>query len=301
MALTLVQLRHFVTLASARSFVRASAMLYMTQPALSRSIKALEDDLGQALFDRTKRRVELTPFGQQALPRARLLIEDAQGFARLGRGLDALDGGRFRLGLSSGPGILLSRVVMDHFAKRYQNLHVDIVRANTEALTLMLRERQVDALVVDVRSLRPAADLAVSQITEMKGAFLCRPGHPLARQRTASFARLLDFPVVSTPLSDELARILVERYGALAHPERMIRMTSDELSHLADLARGSDAILFAIRACAPDLVEVKLKPALEASARYGLVTLAGRTDELFVPELRRIMDTTLRDSARQQR
>ncbi len=296
MSMTLVQLRHFTTLAATKSFIRAAAMLHMTQPALSRSIKALEDDLGQPLFDRTRRRVELTPFGHQSLPRALLLLEGADLFSQSGKGLATLDGGRFRLGLSSGPGILLSSAVMTHFSTHYSSLHVDIVRANTDALTVMLRDRQVDALVVDVRSLRPASDLAISQIVEMRGAFLCRSGHPLARRRHIAFPDLLDYPIVSTPLSDELARILVARYGALAHPERMIRITSDELSHLADLARNTNSILLAVRAAANDLVELKMKPDLDASGRFGLVTLAGRAEGLFIPELRKLMAQALRET-----
>lgn len=51
--MTLTQIRHFIGLAQAGSFVKASGQLFLTQPALSRSIKSLEDELGQLLFDRT--------------------------------------------------------------------------------------------------------------------------------------------------------------------------------------------------------------------------------------------------------
>ena len=66
--MTLVQLQHFVALARAGSFVKASALVHVTQPALSRSIAGLEDELGQRLFDRLGRRIELTPFGHDTLP-----------------------------------------------------------------------------------------------------------------------------------------------------------------------------------------------------------------------------------------
>ncbi|MEY4212445.1 MAG: hypothetical protein RL458_670 [Pseudomonadota bacterium] len=75
--ITLVQLRHFSVLAQAGSFVRASELLHLTQPALSRSIRALEEALGRPLFDRVGRRIELTAFGRDALLRVRQLIEDA--------------------------------------------------------------------------------------------------------------------------------------------------------------------------------------------------------------------------------
>ncbi len=62
--MTLVQLKHFLELAANGSFSKSAERLYLTQPALSRSIKSLEDELGQSLFDRVGRKNELTPFGQ---------------------------------------------------------------------------------------------------------------------------------------------------------------------------------------------------------------------------------------------
>jgi len=51
--MTLTQIRHFIGLAKAGSFIKAANQLFLTQPALSRSIKSLEDELGQLLFDRS--------------------------------------------------------------------------------------------------------------------------------------------------------------------------------------------------------------------------------------------------------
>ena len=291
--ITLVQLRHFSVLAQAGSFVRASQLLFLTQPALSRSIRALEDHLGRALFDRVGRRIELTAFGRDTLPRARQLLEDAEQLAQSGKAPDERAHGHLRLGLSSGPGVMLTAAFMSHLSMRYPRLHVDIVRANTHALGQMLRDRAIDAMVVDARSLRPAPDLEIESPFEMQGAFLCRPGHPLAGLQRVAITRLLQYPVASTPLSDELARLLVARYGARAHPDAMVRLTSDEISHLVEVAQRSDTVLLAIRAAAPDLHELNVSPPLEANARFALVTLAGRAQSAFLPEVRRLMTLLL--------
>ena len=74
------------------------------------------------------------------------------------------------------------------------------------------------------------------------------------------------------------SKLLVERYGPQAHPDACVTLRCDELSSLVELARHSDAVLLAIRAAAPDLEELKLAPALDATARFGLVTLARRTE-----------------------
>ena len=72
--MTLVQLRHLLSLAQTGSFSKSAAALFLTQPALSRSIRALEAELGQPLFDRIGRRSELTPFGREVVERARELV-----------------------------------------------------------------------------------------------------------------------------------------------------------------------------------------------------------------------------------
>lgn len=287
--MTLTQLRHFIGLAKAGSFVKASSQLYMTQPALSRSIKALEEELGQLLFDRIGKKIELTAFGRVVLQRSQVLIEEAAQLKNSGKVLGSEDVGHVRLGLSSGPGAMLTAPLMMHFAKHFPNFHVDIVRANTSALTHMLRDRTVDALIVDIRSLRPSPDLSVTQVAEMPGAFMCRKRHPLAKLAKVSFADVCRYPVASTPLSDELARILTERYGEKAHPDVLVRYSSDEISHLVQVAEHSDTLLLAIRACAPDLVELKIHPPLKANARFGLVTLAQKAEALYLPEIRKLM------------
>lgn len=295
--MTLVQLRHLIALARAGSFVKASDVLCMTQPALSRSIKSLEDELGRLLFDRIGKRIELTAFGQDVLARSQALVEEAEQLKHCGRQLSADDSGRIRLGLSSGPGAMLSAPLMVHFATHFPKFHVDIVRANTSSLAQMLRDRQLDALVVDIRSLRPAPDLRVSQIVEMDGTFMCRPGHPLADLPKVGFKAVAAYPVASTPLSDELARILVERYGERAHPDVLVKFSSDEISHMVQVTEQTDTILLAIRACAPHLVELPLQPPLRAQARFGLVTIANKAEALFLPEIRRLMDAVMGQAA----
>ncbi len=287
--MTLVQLRQFITLARTGSFVKAAGMLHITQPALSRSIKALEEELGQLLFDRVGKKIELTSFGEATRQRCESLVENAEAIRKSGRPTDAGHAGRLRLGLGSGPGAMLTTSILTNVANQHPNMRVDIYRANTEALVRMLREREVDALVVDIRSLKPAPDLKVDQVVEVEGGFMCRKGHPLARLSKVSFDQLLQYPIASTPLSDELARILIERYGERAHPEVMVKLMSDEISHLVQVAQQSDTVLLAIRPAAPQLSWLKVTPTLSARARFGMVTMANKAEALFLPQVRQLM------------
>jgi DNA-binding transcriptional LysR family regulator len=198
--MTLVQLRHFLSLARTGSFARSATELCLTQPALSRSLRALEDELGQPLFDRLGRRSELTPFGQLTLARARELVLAADDLKDAA--LHASDGaqGALRVGMGSGPGALLMTPLLLTVARERPRLTVDIARGRTDLLLQALRARELDALVVDARSLRPAPDLDIAPPYELPGVFMVRRGHPLARRRALAFADLAPYPVASTPL-----------------------------------------------------------------------------------------------------
>jgi DNA-binding transcriptional LysR family regulator len=297
--MTLVQLKHFISLAHTASFGQAASAMHLTQPALSRSIRALEDELGQRLFDRVGRVSELTPFGRQALARARELVLAADDFRHSGGPAGKGDEGVLRIGMGSGPGAMLMTPLLLKMAQERPRLKVEIARANTDLLVQALRDRALDALVVDARSLRPAADLQTQLLHEMAGAFMVRRGHPLTRRRKATgFEHVAQYPIGATPLSDEVARVLVERYRPAAHPDACVTLRCDEIPSLIDVARHSDAVVLAIRAAAPDLVALKLTPPLAATARFGLVTLRRRTAPAALEQVRALMAELLVDDKR---
>jgi len=293
--MTLVQLKHLIELATSGSFSQSASKLHLTQPALSRSIKALEDELGSPLFDRVGRKNELTPFGTHIVQRARILVDEANELRQTSRRLQQGEIGPLRVGLGSGPGAMLMTPLLMLMATEHPQAHIDISRGSTTLLVQALRDRLLDALVLDIRSLQPSADLKVEALQEMTGAFMCRPGHPLAKKRSVPFALLRDFPIASTPLSDEVARILMERFGPSAHPDQLVNLRCEEISSLLDVARTSDAVVLAIRASAPDLVELPITPTLNANARFGLVTIASRSEPPLLGKVRALMRNIMKD------
>ena len=285
--MTLVQLRHFVVLAEVGSFVQAAAALFLTQPALTRSIHALEEELGGALFDRLGRRISLTPFGDEVLVRARRLVSDADALKLTGQALHAGLIGQLRVGLSSAPGALLSTPLMLHMAEHHPQLQVHISRGRTVVLLNALREQLLDAAIVDIRDMRPSAELRVSLAFEMSAGFLVRPNHPLAQRGSpVTIEEVMAYPVASTPLSDEVARILIARYGPQANPDDMVTLRCDETMSIVDVARRSNAIVLTVNAAAVDLIRLDVSPRLDATARFGLVTLAKRQEAPAVRILR---------------
>ena len=168
---------------------------------------------------------------------------------------------------------------MQHMAQHHPRLHLEISRGNTGVLLHELREQKLDAAIVDTRSMRPSSDLEVTLAFELEAGFLARPDHPLAHTgRAVTLAELMEHPIASTPLSDEVARILMARYGPQANPDDLVTLRCDETLSIVDVARRSDAVVLTVLAVAADLVPLNVVPALNATARFGLVTLSRRQE-----------------------
>ena len=288
--MTLVQLRHFIALADSASFLRAAEACSVTQPALSRSIQALEGELGGELFDRVGRKAELTALGRALLDRARRLVADAQEMETLGQRLLHGQGGQLRVGMSSGPAALLVTPLLSLAATQYPDVRVDVTRGTAEVLSQALLARKLDALVVDVRALPISQDFCVSHVAELPGEFLVRPEHPLLQQPAPlRFDQVMAYPIASTPLSDEIDRLLVERYGPQAHTRNSVRLRSEDVPGLEAVALASDAVVLAVARAAPKLRRLHLEPALRASGRFGLVTLDRRQTPPNLPMLTTVL------------
>ena len=284
--MNLKHLEHWLALADTGSFSRAAEKLHITQSALSRSIQVLEEDLGGALVDRVGKKNELTPLGLSVLERARRIVHEAQELQQGAALLQQGGLGSLRVGLGSGPGAMLMTPWLCHMAEHHPTVHVSISRGPTELQLLQLRERQLDALVVDMRRVAIASDLTIEHIVEMRAGFLCRQGHPVLAQHPGRvpFDALLDYPVASTPLSQEVARIMVDHYGPRANPAQMTTVQCEEIASLIDVVRQTNAILLGIVGAAREgladgsLVELTMEPPFRGGARLALITLAGRTE-----------------------
>ena len=146
--------RYFIAVAEHLNFSKAALQLHIAQPPLSRQIRQLEDEIGVALFVRNKRRVELTQEGHAFLEEARKLIVQAGHATEAARHAQKGESGAVRIGVASGLGGVVSRVVAEH-SKRFPAIDIackDIFSAfQNEALCR--RE-------IDVGFLRPPVDQA---------------------------------------------------------------------------------------------------------------------------------------------
>ncbi len=246
--MNLRHLEHWLALADTGSFSRAAEKLHITQSALSRSIQALEEDLGGPLVDRVGKKNELTPLGRSVLERARRIVQEAQELKQGAALLQQGGLGSLRVGLGSGPGAMLMTPWLRYMAENHPTVHVAVSRGSTELQLTQLRERELDALVVDVRRVEAAPDLKMSHVVEMRAGFVCRQGHPLLGLHPdgVPFDALLSYPIASIPLSQEVARLLVDHYGPKANPAQMTTLQCDDIASLLDVVGQTDAIYLGI-------------------------------------------------------
>lgn len=292
-------LEHLLALADTGSFSRAAERCFITQSALSRSIQNLEDELGGQLLDRVGKRNELTPLGCEVVARARRIVLEASELRRSAELLQG-GGGKISIGLGSGPGALLTTPLLCHAAEHHPDLRVSITRGSTELQLLQLRARQLDAMVVDAYRVAPAPDLQIESLGFQPAGFVCRADHPLASLSRVTLQDLLCYPVASTPLSDQVARMLVEEYGPAADPQLMVALQGEEVDSLIAAVERSQAIYLGILAPAREglaaghLVELNLQPALRAQAQFAYITLQGRTEAPAMAWFRRFVNEMLR-------
>ena len=301
--MNLKQLEHLLAVAETGSFSRAAEQLHLTQPALSRSIRMLEEELDARLIDRMGRRNELTPMGETVAVRAKRLVFEAEELSRSVALMKGGSSGAIRVGLGSGPGAMLMTPLMTHVAQNHPDVRLTITRGAIELQLRQLRERLLDALVIDMRSIAPADDLVIELAAEMRGGFVCRSGHPLVSKtpNCISFKDVLRYPLASTHLADEVAHILMRRFGPRANPKHAVRLRCEEVQSILETVRESDAIFFGIVAAARrgiscgELVELVTDPPASISALFGIVTLVGRTESPSMKVFRRFVADWLHD------
>lgn len=191
------QLRLFLALAEERHFGRAAARLFMTQPAFSQQIRALEDRLGVRLVDRTSRTVELTPAGSGLLPEIRAAVRSMDRIRRLADASVREVSGHLVIGaIGADEAMPWARAILEELQARHPQLTVEMRGLNfVGQMTALLRDE------VDAAFLRPPvpAGIQIQHLaTEPRVAVLCADD-PLAARTGLRLAELAGRTIVDVP------------------------------------------------------------------------------------------------------
>ena len=278
-------LRHALALAEHRNFARAAEALHLTQPALSRSIQALESHFGETLFDRSRRDVTPTAMGELLLRHARQLNLAAAELERdlqLARGMEL---GELRIGAGPFAGAALVGAPVGQLCQLHPQLHVEVIIAPWLELPERLQRREIDLLVADLHEIETLEDYERLPFGEHLTLPVCRAGHPLSRQTELSLPALLDYPLAGPNLPAAVSRQFLDMLPRALHQtlrqQLKLSITCDSSPTLKSILLHSDAVavlpLFMAEEELRDgrlIALPRLNPGLHG--RFGVAWLKGR-------------------------
>lgn len=151
---TIKQMKAFIMVADLKSFTGAAELMFMTQPAVSSQIKALEEDIGLAMIHRNDKKVELTEAGKEFYREAKSVLVAYERAMEVMDEFRGLKRGRLAVGASTIPGEYLLPKYIGAFRRQYPGIQVALTVSDTEAVLDLLTGRKIDLAVVGAKNQR---------------------------------------------------------------------------------------------------------------------------------------------------
>ncbi|HEX4251028.1 MAG TPA: LysR family transcriptional regulator [Pseudonocardia sp.] len=199
MSLDSRHLTAFLAIVEHGSVGRAAAAFGLTQPALSRTLRKLETDLGAPLFERHTTGMVLTEYGATLLPRARLIAAESHRAVEDVRGLRGLSAGTLRLGAVASVLIYPLPAVLGRLLGRYPDLRVELTEAVEDRLVAALTSYDIDLAIGSTIEEDDGIALAGRLRWQDRTMVVAAPDHPLRDRPGLALADLRDAPWALTP------------------------------------------------------------------------------------------------------
>jgi DNA-binding transcriptional LysR family regulator len=228
MTFNLQQLHAFTTIVESGSLGRAAELLHVTQPALSRSIKRLEEQLGAPLFERHSKGMQLTAIGETLLPHATLLLREADNAREEIDAMRGLAKGTIRVGAVASIATLVLPLAVSGVLARWPNLRVQIIEGVWDRLADSLLKQEIDLAlsmaVPDTDEITAIADCCWEDLSYVVAAL----DHPLRNNANLCLADTLGLPWCLPPRGtgpfEHLERVFAEQ--GLGMPEIAVETRS---------------------------------------------------------------------------
>ncbi|MFS1303578.1 LysR family transcriptional regulator [Streptosporangium longisporum] len=262
----LQQMRYVVAVAETSNFTRAAERCLVVQSALSHQIARLERELGAKLFERTSRRVRLTPAGAAFLPAARQALEAADR----ARAEVAAATGEIRGRLAVGAIPTVAAVDLPTALKRFHLLHrqvrISLRSGASEELIEGVRQGTLDAAFLGLPvGVRPRG-VSGHELARGELVAAVAPGHPLAGRARVDLRELSDEPFVDFP-PGTAARIQTDEAFTAAGVRREVAFEVTNMDFMARLIRQGLGIGMLPAAFVPELPDLPVLRVRDAPAR----------------------------------
>ena len=295
------QVRAFLSVANELHFGRAAGSLFMTQPALSRTIRGLEDAVGAPLFERSTRRVRLTPAGEAFAAECRLAVGHLDMAARAAR--NAAEGREGHLRVAYMDFAINGRLpeILQAFRTKWPGVSVTLEYMPTAAQQMALLEGRIDmGFMIGAFDAQKVSSVLVD---EQDYVALLPEGHPLAARETLRLADLAAEPFVMG--SNETFSAFRTRLFDLCHAASFFPNVVQEASNSGGIfglvAAGAGVSVYA--GCARNVCRTGVAVRPLADVAEGIPIHAARLTDHASAALRRFEELSVlrpRTSARRK-
>ena len=226
------QLEYFKTVARLEHITEASIELAITQPALSRSISRLEEELGVPLFDRRGRSIQLNRYGEIFLKRVNRMLAEYDSAREELDGLLQPDGGEVAIGFVHTLGAAVIPDLISKFQKIYPKSRFSLTQNSSNALLDELDEAKIDFCFGSYFDHKTELDYV--DLYSEKLHVLVPSAHPLANQKSIDIIDLANVPIVSFKKGYGL-RTLLEQFFEKHNIKPIFAFEGDDVHTIAGL------------------------------------------------------------------
>ena len=191
--------RIFYTVANHGNITKASEELMISQPAISKSIKNLEEQLGGTLFIRTKRGVILTDEGKEFYKYIKQAMEYIQNAESKFTDLINLETGSIKIGISTTLTKEFLLPFLEIFHAKYPNINIEINTDITNELIPKLRNGLIDMIILNLAKNHYGEDIEILKIKEIHDCFVCNKSFSELLNRKVSIKELAKYPLILLP------------------------------------------------------------------------------------------------------
>lgn len=240
--ITLKQLQHMRAIRRYGTLHEAAANLHITVPALSRSLRALEERFQLRLFDRTQSGMQPTAFLERIEERSEQLILEAQELEREARLYRDRQSGALRIGIGKAAKEWVLRSVLPTFFEQNPGIRLEIEEGSVGDLVEGLKSRHLDLVLAGFESYQSVDALAFDFSTDIDSAVLVRQGHPLISDQPVTPQRLTEYPMLAATkvsTTHPFPNQLMEHFGVRLQSQ----VLCSDYATLESLLRHSEAWL----------------------------------------------------------
>ena len=268
-------LQSFLAVAETGSFSRAAERVFLTQPAVSKRIAALEAQLGTRLFDRIGKRAQLTPAGTALFERARRVLRELDDVKRSIADLAGTIAGELRLATSHHIGLHRLPEPLRRFHATYPQVRLDLRFMDSEQACNEVARGEIELAIVTLPP-KLEAPLTADAVWDDPLDVVVARHHPLAQVRDAQLKDLAAYPAILPGPGTYTREIILKALGGWRHKIDIGMATNylEVLKMLASIGLGWSALP---RTMIDDSLSVVQIKKMKIERHLGIVTHSART------------------------